>query len=521
MSKESKRARVCVPVCVNRAEELERSVERAAQLADIVELRLDCLDEDQLDAARTRLAAVLATTRIPFVITFRPREQGGRRSIDEAERIAFWRTAHEWLRDTDGGERLFTDIELDLFESSHAESLSRALEGFTVICSHHDFRQTPEDLETIYERMTRTPAHVFKIAAQANDITDCLAVLKLLEGARRARREMIAVSMGEAGLLTRVLATSRGALLTYGSLDERQTTAPGQVGARALRELYRVREIDERTLVTGLIGSPVMHSLSPRIHNAAFSALGLNAVYMPFEVSDIDAFMRRMCRPRTRELKWNLRGLSVTAPHKSAVIQHLDWVEPCASEIGAVNTIVFKGEELRGYNTDAAASLKPLVGLVELEGARVAVVGAGGAARALLWSLRARGAHATVFARDTRRAEALALNFDAVVAALEDARFDGFDVVVNATPLGTRGEREDETPATASQLRGARVAYDLVYNPSETRFMREARAAGCEVIGGLSMLVAQAQAQFRLWTGGEPPSDVMRAAADEGLSGLG
>ena len=156
--------------------------------------------------------------------------------------------------------------------------------------------------------------------------------------------------------------------------------------------------------------------------------------------------------------------------------------------------------------------------MIELRGARVAVIGAGGAARALLWELRERGARATVFARDVERARATARRVRRAAAPLEGARFEGFDVVVNTTPLGTRGESEDETPATAAQLRGARLAYDLVYNPRETRFLREAREAGCETVGGLPMLVAQAAEQFRLWTGEDAPLDVMREAAEKQLS---
>jgi shikimate dehydrogenase len=176
---------------------------------------------------------------------------------------------------------------------------------------------------------------------------------------------------------------------------------------------------------------------------------------------------------------------------------------------------------LRGHNTDAVAALAPLSGLIDLPGARAAVIGAGGAARAVLWALRRAGASSTVFARDPARAREVAQTFGARSQNLSGARFDSFDLVVNATPLGTRGAREAETAATAGQLRGARVAYDLVYNPAETRFMREARAAGCAVvIGGLPMLVAQAAAQFELWTGERAPLEVMRRAAERRLSRL-
>src|SRR5947209_4886817 len=525
--REAEQVRVCVPVCVRRAGELRQGVARAAEVADIVELRLDCLDQDQLDPALSQLSQLFAETPRPFISTFRPAEQGGRRALDTHERIAFWKKLAALLSGAEATCMAFFDIELDLLESPHGEALRGvfgellAANRLKLICSQHDFRHTPADLGALFERMARTPAHVLKVAVQAEDITDCVAVLRLLELARRAGRECIAVAMGEAGLLTRVLAPSRGALLTYGSLDAAQATAPGQVGARELRELYRIHQITERTLVTGLVGSPVAHSLSPHMHNAAFAARGPDAVYIPFDVADVSAFARRMAHPRTRELRWNLRGFSVTAPHKQAITAHLDWVEPKASEIGAVNTVVVEGEELRGYNTDAEAALKPLSGLIELGGARAAVVGAGGAARALLWGLKRRGARTTVFARDPERARKTADDFGAWAAASEGASFDGFDLVVNATPLGTRGAREDETPATADQLRGARVAYDLVYNPPVTRFMREARAAGCETIGGLPMLVAQAAEQFKLWTGADAPVEVMRAVAEKQMLDAG
>lgn len=520
---EAKNARICVPVCARRLDELREAVARAVEVADIIELRLDCLDEDQLDPSRPQLlkffselpGGILQSADASVIITFRPSEQGGHRALDAETRARFWHEAAAELSRAEFRARLFADIELDLFESSHGAKLCEAARGLRVICSHHDFRRTPSDLETIYDHVARTPARVLKIAVRARTITDCVAVMRLLERARREGREMIAVSMGEAGLLTRVLAPSRGAFLTFGSLGSERATAPGQTTARELRELYRVPLIGERTLVTGLVGSTVSHSLSPRLHNSAFAALGLDAVYIPFDVADVSDFVLRMARPSTRELSWNLRGLSVTAPHKTAVVRHLNWVEKTAREIGAVNTVVVEGDELRGYNTDAAAVVKPLEGLLNLRGARAAIIGAGGAARALLWSLREAGAHTTVFARDVERARATARDFAAEAARIEGAGFDGFDAVVNATPLGTRGERENETPANASQLRGARVAYDLVYNPRETRFLREADAAGCATVGGLAMLVAQAAVQFKLWTGTDAPLEVMRDAAEE------
>lgn len=516
-------ARVCVPVCVRRARELRGAAARAAALADVVELRLDCLEPDELGDAFAEIDALLESAGRPLILTFRTAGQGGTRAFGSSERAAVRARVRELLerrrRAGLSAPTHFVDLEFD------DELTAGVLEGMgdvsDVICSHHDFDDPPADLEELYARMSATGARVLKIAVMADDVTHCLAVFRLLERARRDGRETIALAMGEAGVMTRILGPSRGAFLTYGALDSEQRTAPGQVSAEDLRSLYRVASVDAETLITGLVGSPVSHSLSPHMHNAAFAATGLNAVYIPFEVGVVGDFMRRMVGPRSRELEWNLRGLSVTAPHKSAVIPHLDRVEEKASEIGAVNTVVAEGDELHGHNTDAEASLAALPGGVELRGARVAVLGAGGAARAVLWSLRERGAKATVFARRRERARDTARRFGAEAASLDGARFDGYEVVINATPLGARGPEEGATAATAEQLRGARLAYDLVYNPSSTRFIREAREAGCETVGGLPMLVAQAAAQFKLWTGHDAPRELMRAAAEKKMSADG
>jgi 3-dehydroquinate dehydratase/shikimate dehydrogenase len=329
---------------------------------------------------------------------------------------------------------------------------------------------------------------------------------------------MIAIAMGTAGVATRILGPSRGSFLTYASLDSETATAPGQLSVSELKQIYRLEHIDRHTQVFGLVGQPVSHSLSPRIHNAAFGATDTNAVYIPFETHNLKTFIRRMVHPRTRELDWRLRGLSVTAPHKFAVMEHLDWTERAAREIGAVNTVVVEGEDLHGFNTDAPGFIKPLVQVFgDLRDARCAVVGAGGAASAALWSLKEAGAQAKLVARNVAKAKAIAERFGAECMPLEAARFDGFDMVINATPLGTVGQFENETPLTALQLSGARLVYDLVYNPTETRFLREAREVGCQTLGGLEMLVAQASEQFRLWTGAVPAEGVMYEAAARGL----
>lgn len=514
-----KKALICVPVCESRASDLPEAIERAAQLADVVELRLDyLLTADIVHDALNHLDNLTGANSASFIYTFRPAEQGGRQSLNLKERAAMWSNLLSRLREGHQRARAFADIELDLLECEDAPALRAILGETRLICSYHDFEGVPSDLEAIYERMKRTCAGVLKIAVHARDVTDCIPVFQLLERARRERLEMIAIAMGEAGIATRILGPSRGSFLTYASMDSGHETAPGQVSVRELRDLYRVHEIDEQTEITGLMGAPVAHSLSPQMHNRALAARGLNAVYIPFEVQDAHAFLSRMVHPRTRELDWNLCGLSVTAPHKVSVMEQLDWVELSAQEIGAVNTIVVRDRELCGYNTDAPAFLAPLRERFEsLRNLSVAVIGAGGAARSALWALSKEGANLALFARGDGKARQLAEQFGARSEKLEGASFGSFDLVVNATPLGTRGRMEDETPAVATQLRGARLVYDLVYNPTVTRFMREAHEAGCETIGGIHMLVAQAAEQFRLWTNEDAPVEIMRKAVNREL----
>ncbi len=499
--------RICISLCEQTIPAFQRALETVN--CDLVELRLDCLAADELESARAALSKTLADSGCQLILCLRSSNQGGRGQLDDDARRRFWRGEFP-------GES-FLDIELDLVEEfdSRTNLNPPAIPWHRVICSHHDFGGVPSDLVKIYERMAATPARILKIAVNANDALDCLPVFQLLARAQRDSREMIAIAMGTAGIATRVLGPSRGSFLTFASPDHGEATAPGQISISQLKEQYRVDQITEETEIYGLLGFPVSHSLSPHLHNAAFRHLSRDAVYLPFEVRDVSGFLNRMIHPRTRELDWQLRGLSVTSPHKVAVMEHLDWIDPIAKQIGAVNTIVAVDDRLEGYNTDAAGFITPLrEHLGDLREMRCAVIGAGGSASAALWGLKDAGADATVFARDSSKADQLAERFGASSQSLDGAQFDGFDVVVNATPLGTAGLSVNETPATSVELAGAGLAYDLVYNPAETKFLREARDAGCKTLGGLQMLVAQAGEQFQLWTGAVPPLGVMTEAAE-------
>ncbi len=497
--------RICVPLSEQTFSALASACQAAISVADLIELRLDGLEPNELSHSKTH-DLVNAISK-PVILTFRPTEQGGGRSLTTRERLSFWEAAFKT-------NAAFFDIESDLVAELVTYEPEFQPDWSRVICSHHAFNATQSNLNSLYEQLAGTPARIVKIAVQAKTIVDCVEVFQLLDVATREERETIAIAMGSAGVVTRVLGPSRGSFLTYGALEPKKGTAPGQVVAEDLRSLYRLDQIDRETMITGLVGQPVMHSVSPHIHNAAFQSANMNGVYIPLEVHNLNDFFKRMVDTRTRELEWNLRGLSITAPHKLEVMACLDWIEPRAKKIGAVNTIVLENEQLLGYNTDCDGLIEPLLKRVgALDGSRVAVIGAGGAASAAVFALQERNAEVSLYTRDVAKGRVLADRFNISCEPIASASFAGKDIVVNATPLGSSGAHVDESPATTEQLRGSRLVYDLVYTPIETLLMSQARKAGCEVLGGLEMLVAQANQQFKIWTHTTVSSELMYTAA--------
>ena len=496
--------RICVSLCGGTADETFTQLERAAALADIVEIRFDCLAPSEVAPLLDRLS--LVTT--PLLLTYRPDEQGGRRPLTIADRLKFWERA-PWKLDAND---ILIDHEFDL-------DLALDLDPKRTIISLHDFQTSGGDLVGRFDALANLTGKTIKIAVATNRITDAIDVWKLLDHASSTGKDLIPIAMGEAGKWTRILALANGAPLVYASLDAGQETGPGQISASDLRDVYRVKELDEQTELFGLIAANTSYSLSPYMHNMAFKHSGLNSVFMPLQVEDLDTFIRRMVDWRTREIELNFGGFSVTNPHKQTVINYLHEVDPTAEAIGAVNTVKIDRGKMTGFNTDAPGFIKPLQDAFgDLRGARVAVAGAGGAARACVYALKQEGADVTVLARDTAKAGSFAGEFGVNIEPLTvDHRPLTTDILVNATPLGTKGECENESIATADQLAGVGLVYDLVYNPSETRLIREAKLVGVQTIGGLDMLIAQGAKQFEIWTGGEAPVGAMRDAVEKRL----
>lgn len=491
----SNQGKICISLCAKTAAELAEKIERAAPLADIIEVRFDCLEperlEECLDIALSARAEVLAT--------FRPKGEGGFRDISDDERIDFWNQGNElgfWG----------ADLEEDRIEESFDWLWNNRIVSF------HDFSGMPSELEASYERLAATGADIVKIAVQADRITDAIPLWKLLKHANADNKQLVPIAMGEAGKWTRILGLAHGSPLAYASLKESSGTAPGQITAADLVDVYRVKELSRESRVFGLIAGDTSYSMSPYIQNAAIARAGFDAVFVPLQLADIEEFFQRMVREGSREIDLNFRGFAVTNPHKRAVIDVLDTIDETAEAIGAVNTIFHDSGKWLGTNTDAEGFIAPLKERYgSLSGAYVAVIGAGGAARACVYALRQEGADVTVLARDTTKAKPLAEEFGARLLPLE--ALERPDILVNTTPLGTRGEHENETPVSAENLSGIKLVYDLTYNPRETRLLKEAREAGCETLDGLEMLIHQAAEQFKIWSGLEADTAAMRTAA--------
>jgi 3-dehydroquinate dehydratase/shikimate dehydrogenase len=385
------------------------------------------------------------------------------------------------------------------------------------IASHHDFSGVPDNIDVIFDRLTATGAEIVKIAVSVTDAAAAIPVSKLIDRAKDTGKKMIPVAMGEAGKWTRILGLARGAFLTYASLETGNETASGQLTAEEMLETFRVRDLDENTSVYGTLAGDTSYSASPYFQNAAFIHKGINAVFVPLQTANIDEFMRRMVKPETREIELNFKGFAVTNPHKQSIIKHLDIVDETATKIGAVNTIKIEGGKFYGFNTDAIGFIVPLKKVFrDLQNARVAVIGAGGAARAVVHAMKQEKAEVTICARNSQKGDQLANEFNVRFQQLttdHQSLTRDIDILVNSTPLGTKGPCENETIATAEQLSDIKLVYDLVYNPAETVLIREAKKAGVRTIGGLDMLITQGAVQFKIWTGEDAPIEEMRAAA--------
>jgi 3-dehydroquinate dehydratase/shikimate dehydrogenase len=481
MAQESSTA-LCATVTAATTADLRARRDAASAGADLVELRLDTVADPDV-------AAALAGRRGPVIVTCRAAWEGGHFRGPEEVRLRLLEQA--WR----GGAE-YVDVEFAAWDRAPWIPETR---GARLVVSHHDFAGVPADLAARVEEMRRTGAAVVKLAITATALADTIPLLRLRVP---APQRQVLLAMGAPGLVTRLLPGRFRSAWTYAG----DAVAPGQIPARRMRREFRVGEVSGAAELYGVIANPVGHSASPAMHNAAFRAEGRDAVYLPLQArdaADVLAFAEA----------FDLRGASVTLPFKVDLLPHCE-PDALAAEVGAVNTLAREGGRWRGYNTDVPGLIAPLAERGNPSGLRATILGGGGAARGAAIALRRAGARVTVCARRPEAAQAVAAACGAAWAPMPPAR-GSWDVLVNATSAGMH-PHVDETPWPEAVFDG-QLVYDLVYNPRETRLLREARAAGCATLDGLAMLVAQAERQYEIWTGHRPQAGVMSAAAEARL----
>ncbi len=505
---ESLRSRIypiCVAIAAPQATQLFQTAEAELLESKFLELRLDALPSPH--AASPGLHAFCAQHPEATVLaTCRRTAGGGSFNGSVEEQLAL-------LESFARSGAALVDLELESLQAAAGERLQRfgrelARAGAGLLVSAHDYAGTGDLPATLAQlRSLAAPAApaAYKVVSTANSLGDTVSMLRFLEQ-NSAQVPIVGMCMGPAGLPSRVLNLRAGSLWTFAAASTGEETAPGQLPARLLRETFRAPELTPATQVYGVAGDPVEHSLSPAMHNAAFRAAGIDAVYLPLHTTSLDGLLSL-----ARELP--LAGFSVTMPWKVEILAYLDEVDPLAAAIGAVNTVVHRADgSLWGTNTDADAIAGPLAERLPLRDASVLLLGAGGASRAAAFALQRAGADVSIHNRTRPAAEQLARACGARIA--DPAKLRGFNVVVHATPSGMAGGASAHTlPIDLSDLEGTSVVFETVYRPVETPLVKAARALGIAVITGLEMFLRQGVRQWLLWTGRQKaPVGAMRQA---------
>lgn len=517
-----------------------------ATRVDLIEIRLDALRDRPAESLSTaELADLCARAAVPLIVTCRPRWEGGGygaesnadvgASSSEVERIQLLRRA------LDAGAA-YIDVELEA--ASAAELVGEV--GDRVVLSWHaaapinlaDVAGRAELESRIKACLELRPA-VVKLVAPARSPADAIPLLDALRELVAAGQHATAFCMDEEGRASRLLALAQGGCWIYAresdALAPAASSAPTATGQWSLDDLaaLRTHRWSSASALYGVLGDPVEHSLSPLIFNAAFADQELDAAYLPMGGADLPAVLRLAEHV-------GIRGLSVTMPHKQAVLRSCAEVSGTARRIGAVNTLVVGESGWRGHNTDGTGVVGALMPHLQLRDARATVLGAGGAARGAVVALAEAGARVRVLNRTLERARELAdlaaevasaviavapvtpgsADVDSKIAgqrgrasfgALDDFPNEGCDVLVDATSVGMKDAADTAIPT--AWLNGDEVVLDMVYRPLETALLRGAAERGCVTVPGLEMFLLQAAEQYRLWFDREPPMEPMRSAA--------
>jgi 3-dehydroquinate dehydratase/shikimate dehydrogenase len=494
--------RICVSITASDPAELMDKAEAILRENSLIELRLDYLKSPLAAMAMLRRLVEMRPDAI-IIATCRRSAAGGNFHGTVAAELDVLRKA------TDAGCPA-VDVEIESAEAISALDWEDLRARAAVVLSSHDFKSTSK-LEETFERMRAFPADFYKVVGTATCLHDNVVMTRFLEQ-HCSEYSMVGMCMGEQGMLSRVLGIRAGGAFTFGSTGHGKETAPGQPTFRELRDFYRIEQIESVTKIYGIAGDPVSHSMSPWVMNSAFRRENVNAVYLPLHAKKLDDLL-------STATDLPLDGLSVTMPYKQAMVEHLDNSDVLTQRTGACNTIVRgKDGRLFGFNTDVYGVVAAIEPRVTLQGARVLVLGAGGAARAAVFGLRAKGAEVSILNRTPATATALAKQSGSKTVKRSELTKLSFDLILNATPVGMGGDKH--TPLEENELNTLWV-FDTVYNPIETRLLKLAQSKGLGTISGAEMFVHQAARQFEIWTGKPAPIDGIRQVLLRQLGAVG
>jgi len=516
---------LAVPIAAQNLDQARQQI-RAAQAsgAEMLELRTDYFENLNVDLVKKLIveARSAAKPSLPVIVTCRDKKQGGVIDYPQQLRIEVLTAALKA-----GAE--FIDCEYDNFLSAEVqEKIKVALaEGSKtrLILSAHNFDSRFEDIDGLYEDiLTVYPAAIIKLVYIAKHINDCFEAFDLL--ANRSG-DLIVFCMGAAGIISRIIGKKLNSFVTFASIDDKSATAPGQLTIEQLKKLYRYDYINADTELFGVIADPVGHSLSPAIHNACFADKGMNKLYLPLLVEggqrEFDEFLNNIL-----SRGWlDFAGFSVTIPHKQNALNYVrtnqGFVEPLAEKIGAVNTLLIEADgKLSAYNTDYTAALDAITSTLnitraDLKDLAVAVIGAGGVARAIVAGLTDTGAKVKIYNRTFKKAEKLAADFGCEFAGLDDLRTLDAKLLINCTSVGMY-PNIDATPLPQECSKKDMAVFDTVYNPAETLLLKQAKETKAKTIDGLLMFINQARSQFKLFTGQNANTELMRKVISSCLS---
>jgi 3-dehydroquinate dehydratase / shikimate dehydrogenase len=492
--------RICVAIVASNPSEMVEKADAIVRENSFIEFRLDYLPKPALALAKIKAFTEYHPEAL-IVATCRRAANGGKFRGSVAAQVDLLVKAA-----TQGCH--LVDVELETASKLKAPDFARLRRSANLILSDHNFRATRK-LDQTFEKMKQYPADFIKIVSTANCLYDNVVMMKFLEKHSHSH-SMIGICMGEQGIISRLLAVRAGSQFTFAAANPGEETAPGQIAGRTLRETYRIEQVDAATRVFGVAGDPIAHSLSPLMLNTAFRRENVNAVYLALHAKSLDDLLACV-----NDIP--IHGLSITMPYKEAILKHLDKTDALTARIGACNTVVRAQDgKLYGFNTDVAGVVRPLEQRMRLQGARILVLGAGGAARAAVFGLKERGAEVYVLNRTSAPAQKLARQAKAKAINRSMLKKLEFDVIVHATPAGMEGNR-DPMPLTEQELK-ARYFFEMIYTPVETKMVKMARARGLHVIPGSEMFVQQGARQFEIWSGKPAPVSEMQRVVDFALA---